>query len=267
MNMDDGGQSPINYAYSPNNDVNYFLNMVYKMFTQHYKVRYPAGKSLPIYVFNHFSGYENASATSKSELKEMGILGPQQIKMGNGDDEFAPLTDAGTCAHEFAHLVTGNYSNLIYEGESGGINESFSDMTEFAFKYYLSQKYPWYWDQVDWTIGADTNIYGVAIRYMDNPSFDGDSIEHIDDYYEDMGVHNASGILNKAFYLLSNKSRWNVDLAYKVMLYANLNFWTDGSNFEDATCGAIAAAEELRLNHFDVVSVFKEVGLSCRELA
>ena len=58
----------------------------------------------------------------------------------------------------------------------------------------------------------------VSYRYVDEPTLDGQSIDHVDSYtnayYE--RVHYTSGIYNKAFYTLSTKPGWGIIKAFKV---------------------------------------------------
>ena len=51
---------------------------------------------------------------------------------------------------------------------------------------------------------------------MQNPPDDGRSIGHFRDYTEGMDVHYSSGVYNKAFYLLSVSSGWNIQKAFQV---------------------------------------------------
>jgi len=58
----------------------------------------------------------------------------------------------------------------------------------------------------DYWIGEDVwtpKTSGDALRYMDNPTRDGISIDNYANYYNGLNVHLSSGIANNAFYLLS----------------------------------------------------------------
>lgn len=52
----------------------------------------------------------------------------ESILLGDGCRYFLPFTTADVVAHEIAHGFTEYTSGLIYRGESGGLNEAFSDM-------------------------------------------------------------------------------------------------------------------------------------------
>jgi thermolysin len=105
-------------------------------------------------------------------------------------------------AHELAHGVTDFSSGLVYENESGALNESFSDMmavsTEFFFQPPGSGL-----RQADYLIGEDVYTPG-GVRSLSNPM----SFNHPDHYSrrfrgtaDNGGVHLNSGIPNHAFYL------------------------------------------------------------------
>ncbi|MCV5736521.1 M4 family metallopeptidase, partial [Escherichia coli] len=50
------------------------------------------------------------------------------MTFGDGASYFYPLVSLDVSAHEVSHGFTEQNSNLIYSGQSGGINEAFSDM-------------------------------------------------------------------------------------------------------------------------------------------
>jgi thermolysin len=115
-------------------------------------------------------------------------------------DFFAGALDI--VAHELTHALTDYSSALIYQNESGALNESFSDMlgTSVEFFYQTPGSGP---GQADYLLGEDIARPG-GIRSMSNPGAFGDP-----DHYsrrrignEDNGfVHTNSGIPNQAFYL------------------------------------------------------------------
>jgi Zn-dependent metalloprotease len=104
-------------------------------------------------------------------------------------------------AHELAHGVTEYTSDLIYQNESGALNESFSDIfAESAERFFQpagngSQ-------QADWLIGEDVITGGL--RSMADPLAFGDP-DHYSRRFtgtaDGGGVHTNSSIPNHAFYL------------------------------------------------------------------
>ena len=235
----------INGAYSPLNDAHFFGTAVFNMFHDWYNTT-PLSFQLMMRV-HYSSGYENAFWNGSS------------MTFGDGGSRFFPLVSLDVSAHEIAHGVTQQNSNLTYSGQSGGINEAFSDMSGEAAEFYVR-------GHNDWLIGADIFKADGALRYMENPSQDGRSINNADDYYDGIDVHYSSGVFNRAFYLLATTSGWDTHKAYNVMLDANRNYWTQSTDYIDGACGAINAADDLGYNVFAVFDAFREVGVSCLNL-
>ena len=141
----------------------------------------------------------------------------QQMVFGDGDgtifNRFTISLDV--IGHELTHGVTGSEVNLTYQGESGALNESISDVFGSLVKQFkLGQTAA----QADWLIGAGLlapGINGVALRSMKAPgtAFN-DKLLGKDPQPADMtgfvhttqdngGVHTNSGIPNHAFFLVA----------------------------------------------------------------
>ncbi|MGW0732764.1 M4 family metallopeptidase [Streptomyces sp. NPDC002851] len=123
---------------------------------------------------------------------------------GDGAGNAKPLTSLDVAAHEMTHGVTSNTAGLIYNGESGGLNEATSDIFGSTTEFYAKNAE----DVGDYLIGEKIDIRGdgTPLRYMDKPSRDGKSK---DDWYKGIGgidVHYSSGPANHFFYLLSEGS-------------------------------------------------------------
>ncbi|MFX3675391.1 MAG: M4 family metallopeptidase [Paenisporosarcina sp.] len=128
-----------------------------------------------------------------------------QMVYGDGDGtQFIPLSGAlDVIAHELTHAVTDTTADLVYQNESGAINESMSDIFGTLVEYHFN-------NNPDWLIGED--IYtpatsGDALRSMEDPTVYGDPDHYSDRYVgtsDNGGVHWNSGISNKTAYLLSN---------------------------------------------------------------
>jgi bacillolysin len=111
-------------------------------------------------------------------------------------------------AHELTHAVTEFSSGLIYENESGALNESFSDMMGTGAEYYARSTgrsdLPG-----DYLIGEDIVTPAsagalVGIRSMSDPRSFGDPDHYSIRYVgpeDNGGVHINSGIPNNAFFL------------------------------------------------------------------
>jgi Zn-dependent metalloprotease len=115
-------------------------------------------------------------------------------------DYFAGALDV--VSHELTHGLTEYTSNLIYRGESGALNESFSDILGTGAEFFY-QAAGTGLRQADYLIGEDI-IRPGGLRSMANPGLFGDP-DHYSRRYtgsqDNGGVHINSGIPNHAFYL------------------------------------------------------------------
>ncbi|HRI66686.1 MAG TPA: M4 family metallopeptidase [Polyangium sp.] len=106
-------------------------------------------------------------------------------------------------AHELTHGVTEKTCGLIYQGQSGALNESFSDiMGIIIFNWYtVGPDAPI--DKWTWEIGPGWSGEGKPLRDMRDPHRTGDPA-HMNEFVrtrEDSGgVHSNSNIHNKAAY-------------------------------------------------------------------
>ncbi|MGW6912272.1 M4 family metallopeptidase [Kitasatospora sp. NPDC054939] len=123
---------------------------------------------------------------------------------GDGSGNTNPLTALDVAGHEMTHGLTSATAKLVYSGESGGLNESTSDIFGTMVEWYANLPV----DVPDYLIGEKINIFGNGkpLRYMDQPSKDGKSK---DSWYSGIGgidVHYSSGVGNHFFYLLAEGS-------------------------------------------------------------
>ncbi|MGB9378663.1 MAG: M4 family metallopeptidase [Mycobacteriales bacterium] len=113
-------------------------------------------------------------------------------------------------AHELTHGVTQHTSGLLYYYESGAINESMSDI--FGEFVDLTDGVGNDSAGVRWQLGED--LPSGAIRDMKNPPVDGQpattSSSLWDSWWADSGgVHQNSGVGNKAAYLMVDGATFN----------------------------------------------------------
>ncbi|MFU2511754.1 M4 family metallopeptidase [Pseudoalteromonas sp. ASV78] len=232
----------INGAYSPLNDAHAFGTAVFDMYQQWYDT---APLTFQLLMRVHYGeNWDNATWNGEA------------MTFGDGSDLYHPLVSLDIVSHEVSHGFTSQNSDLFYYDQSGGINESFSDMAGEAAEYFLR-------GQTDWLSGADISIEIPALRYFETPSLDGYSIGRASDFYYGMDVHHSSGVFNRAFFLLSNTEGWNPRKAFEIMLRANQNYWVNSTDFVDGACGAINAAIDLSYSAIDVIHTFQNVEISC----
>ncbi len=161
-------------------------------------------KGLPLLATVHYSEeYDNA------------YWDGERMVFGDGDGKiFGRFTaSVDVIGHELTHGVTDFTAGLRYQGQSGALNESISDVFGILVKQKLLGQNA---DRADWLIGADLllpDVHGVALRSMKAPGTAYDDPQlgkdpqpaHMDDYLttasDNGGVHTNSGIPNRAFYL------------------------------------------------------------------
>ncbi|MGH3731500.1 MAG: M20/M25/M40 family metallo-hydrolase, partial [Micromonosporaceae bacterium] len=128
---------------------------------------------------------------------------------GDGTADMEPFTAIDVAGHEMSHGVTSATADLIYSGESGGLNESTSDIFGSMVEFHANNAK----DKPDYLIGETIDIRGDGspLRYMDDPTKDGDSVGCWYDGVGNLDVHHSSGVGNHFYYMLavgSGESEW-----------------------------------------------------------
>lgn len=231
----------INGAFSPLNDAHFFGTTILNMYEEWFTI-VPLAMRLTIQV-HYRQHYENAFWDGRN------------VTFGDGYKSFYPLVSLDVVSHEVAHGFTEQHSNLIYRKQPGGINESYSDIAGEVAEYYFNKKN-------DWMVGSTITKTSGALRYFADPTRDGRSIDHADDYTWGLDVHYTSGVFNKAFYLLATTPGWDVRQAFTPFMLANQLYWRPETKFNEGGCGVVQAAKDLQLNADDVESAFAQVGVN-----
>jgi len=209
--------------------------------------------------FVHFSvNYVNASWSDSCFCM---VFGDGSAASGIGS-----LVSIDVGGHEMSHGVTSRTAGLIYAGESGGLNESTSDVMGTEVEMYADNTS----DVPDYVIGEEIfRSYDPAVNYirrMDKPSMDGGSK---DCWYSGVGgvdVHYSSGVGNHLFYLLSEGSGAKTingikydsptcngstikgighEKAAAIWYKALTENWVSTTNYHDARIGTLQAAKDL----------------------
>lgn len=131
---------------------------------------------------------------------------------GDGDGKTCLPLSGGldVDGHELTHGVTEHTSNLIYENESGALNEAFSDMMGNTIEFYAEDNGLDPAAEPDWLIAEDIYLDGTAspgFRNMGDPAEDNDPSHYSLRYTgtaDGGGVHSNSGIANHAYFLSVN---------------------------------------------------------------
>lgn len=221
---------------------------------------YYAGKTYDYYknVFGRNS-YDNNGGALKSTVHygrnyNNAFWNGNQMVYGDGDGTtFIPLSGGiDVVAHELTHAVTDTSSDLVYQNESGALNEAISDIFGTLVEFY-NGKNP------DYEIGEDVYTPAKAndaLRSMSDPTKYGDP-DHYSKRYtgtsDNGGVHTNSGIINKAAYLLAaGGTHYGVtvqgignDKVGAIYYRANTVYLTASSTFSQARAALVQAAADL----------------------
>jgi len=177
-------------------------------------------------------------------------------------------------AHEVFHGVTERTANIIYAGQSGALNESFSDIFGIIIRNWYTANNPNDVATWNWEIGSGVGAGGGPLRRVSNPSSVGrwrtlnDAAgnpvlvdgypDHMDDFvtlpiseaFDYGGVHWFSNIHNFAFYKLlvaerNDKTRVFEPAEIAILYYLVLTKLGRLSVFSDAKEKMLDVAETL----------------------
>jgi Zn-dependent metalloprotease len=182
------------------------------------------------------------------------------MTFGDGANTFLPLVSIDVAAHEMGHGVMSTEANLTYSGESGGLNESSSDIWGTVVETSLNSTtdVPDYWIgeriyKSNWS--GNTYTQTKALRYMDDPHKDGTSPACWSAGIGGIDVHYSSGPNNHFFYLFANggTSKCNgapvtgigIVKAAAIWYDAITNRMTASTNYAGAKAAVVAAAQAL----------------------
>ncbi|MBC7725085.1 MAG: M4 family metallopeptidase, partial [Burkholderiaceae bacterium] len=182
------------------------LGATYRMFAEAFGRASIDGAGLPLLATVHYGRlYDNA------------FWDGGQMVFGDGDGQvFGRFTASlSVIGHELGHGVTQYAANLTYQGQSGALNESISDVFGALVEQHERGQDA---GSANWLIGEGLftdQVEGTALRSMKAPgtAYDDDVLGkdpqpgHMDDYIETTedngGVHLNSGIPNRAFHLVA----------------------------------------------------------------
>lgn len=202
------------------------------------------------------AGFALNSYVHYNNLYDNAFWDGTRMTYGDGDGgAMGPLTSLDIAGHEISHGLTNFTAELVYEDESGALNESFSDIFGVSIEWYASPA------TADWTMGEDI---GFAFRSMSNPNAYGDPDTYFGTNWAPLGgpdnggVHTNSGVQNFWYYLLVNGGSGTNDNsdAYSVsglglddasnIAFRNLTVYlTTSSDFSDARFYAIQSAIDI----------------------
>ena len=187
-----------------------------------------------------------------------GVCGPNgMVVFGEGLPEGLVLTATGQTigfftggidivSHELAHAITDNTSGLIYQNESGALNEAFSDIIGVSVEFFMAETGRHSKETADYVLGEDV-IKPNGVRSLADPLSLNDP-DHYSVRYQGAadygGVHTNSTIASHAFYLaieggtnktsgmfvsgVGSNNRWQIEQvfyrAFTMLMPANSTF-------------------------------------------
>ena len=178
-----------------------------------------------------------------------------QLLFGDGQTNLKnPGAAIDIFGHEFSHGFTEATSKLIYQNDSGALNESISDIMGTGISAWFhsggsatGNPTTWAPTEADWNMGEDAALTLSWKRFMQDPAKNGQQKDNYTDRVtgttDNGGVHTNSGIMNLAFYLLSQGGSHprqkttnvvkgiGIEKALRVMYYSNANLFTSSTSF------------------------------------
>ena len=217
------------------------------------------------------NSFDNAGAAIKSYVHydnayDNAYWNGSVMTYGDGSGtNFDILTSIDVAGHEIGHAVCEKTANLVYEKESGAMNEAFSDIWGACIEYFAAPT------KSRWLIGEDIERRAghLSLRSMSNPKAEGQPDTYggtnwvsvtcvpvsVNDY---CGVHTNSGVLNHWFYILTegktgtndkgsayNVAGIGIDSAAKIAYRLESVYLSANSTYANARTFGIQAATDL----------------------
>jgi Zn-dependent metalloprotease len=191
---------------------------------------------------NFGAGFNNAFWCSDACAESYASPLDEQLAFGDGDGSsfrsFARSLDVVT--HELVHGLTASEAGLVYRGQSGALDESYSDVLAAMV------------DREDWLIGEDVVLGAGAIRSLAEPAAYGQPA-HMSAYvaagvfHDNGGVHVNSGIPNRVAYLVSDDPAFGIGRAATERIYyrALTTYLTPTSDFMANLAALLQSAADL----------------------
>ncbi|MFA6059783.1 MAG: M4 family metallopeptidase [Taibaiella sp.] len=186
------------------------------------------------------------------------------MQYGMGDGQYMnPVVGLDVMGHEFTHMVTEHNGNggLNYQGESGALNESFSDIFGTSIEFFAKGQ------DANWNMGEGIMLASPGFfrsmaqpKLAENPdTYEGQYWKNPANLQDDNGgVHYNSGVQNKWFYLLTQGGSGTNDngdvytvtglgiaKAEQIAYHNLMNYLVPGSEYIDAYEGSLQSALDL----------------------
>lgn len=224
-------------------DAHYYASATYDYYKDVFNRNSYDGNGAPLKSTVHYGRNYNNAFWNGSQMVYGDGDGSTFVSLSGGED---------VVAHELTHAVTDTTADLIYQNESGALNESMSDVFGTLVEFHDN-------NNPDWLIGEDIYTPGTsgdALRSMSDPTQFGDPAHYSQRYtgtQDNGGVHINSGIMNKAAYLLSEGGTFygvtvsgiGKDKLGAIYYRTLTQYLTASSNFSQMRSAAVQAATDL----------------------
>lgn len=229
-----------------------------------------------------YASYDGADAQMRTINNSANLSCPNASWNGSTTNYCDGTASDDVIAHEWGHAYTGSTSGLIYQWQSGAINESYSDI--WGETIDLLNNYEDLGEDNSirtssntcgtanrWKIAEDASAFGGSIRDMWNPNCSGDPGKLTDTQYfcgsgDNGGVHINSSIPNHAYALFVDGGTYNGFTITGVgFTKAAHIFWRAQSQYLTATSDFNTLADALQAAATDLLGINLE-GLSTTEI-
>ncbi|XP_071116906.1 uncharacterized protein [Haliotis cracherodii] len=239
----DGYNDAINEATNPVLDALFYGTATFKLFEDWYNTK-PLNIQQSWLLVHYGNMIDNAYWNGGKML------------FGDGSqDESYPQVGPDVIGHELGHAISEQHSELEYSGQSGGIDEAFSDIAGEVIEAYVRK--------TDWLVGFYLSKSNTkALRYFEDPTRDGNSIKEAKYFESDMDVHFSSGVFNHAFYQIVEVGKIPIKYAFESFYIANRLYWKEDTGFVDGACSTIRGAYDAGLDTEIYAAAFTAVGVN-----
>ncbi len=221
-------------------------------------------------VFGHIS-YDGADASMITINNDPKISCPNANWNGTTANYCTGTASDDVVAHEWGHAYTSYTSGLIYQYQSGALNESFSDVWGETVDLINS-----YFDENEnlavrttqncneskrWKMGEKTTAFGGPLRDMWNPNCNQNPGRVNDAYYycgsgDQGGVHLNSGVPNHLYALLVDGGTFNGKTINGIgLVKASHLWWRAQSAYLNMMSDFVDFADALEASCLDLVGV------------
>lgn len=200
-------------------------------------------------------------------------VSPRELVFGTSVTGWDFGMEPAIVGHEFTHGVTEYTANLQPSGESGSLNESFSDIFGTVIQAVMLDG-----GSTDWIIG--NHVPDMPLRSLINPKTYNQPDTYEGDYWDfgSWNIHTNGGVQNKWFYLLSSGDSGYNDLndyyningigiskASRIAYYALTSILMNSSQYSDSRQATIQAAKilfgECSIEHQTTIDAWYAVGI------